>query len=90
MDPLSKTQKKKDALALQVLGESLVKLSVEQIKSIDMPEKMLQAVILAKKLTKHTAVSRQIQHIGALMRKYDATPIKEALQRIEQGNRRPL
>ncbi len=88
MEPLSKTQKKKDALALQVLGGSLVKLSLQQIKTIDMPEKMFQAVILAKKLTKHTAVNRQIQHIGALMRKYDPAPIKEALQRIEQGNRR--
>ena len=90
MDPLSKTQKKKDALALQVLGESLVKLSLEQIKNIDIPEKMLHAVILAKKLTKHTAVKRQIQHIGALMRKYDPAPIREALQKIEQGNRRRL
>ncbi len=90
MDPLSKTQKKKDALALQLLGASLVKLSVEQIKKIDMPEKMFQAVILAKKITKHTALNRQMQHIGVLMRKYDPTAIKEALQRIEQGNRRSL
>ena len=87
MEPLSKTQKKKDALALQALGEALVKLSVDQIQGIDMPEKMLQAVLLAKKLKKHTAVYRQMQHVGALMRKYDITPIQEALQKIAGGNR---
>ena len=86
MEPLSKTQKKKDALALQALGEALVKLSVDQIKSIDLPEKVLQEVLLAKKLTKHTAVYRQMQHIGVLMRKYDPTPIQEALQKIARGN----
>lgn len=91
MEPilLSKTQKKKDALALQDLGKALVKLSVEQIKNIEMPEKLFQAVILAKKLTKHTALLRQMQHIGALMRKYDPAPIQEALQKLEQGSRIP-
>jgi len=87
MELLSKTQKKKEALALQDLGEQLVKLSIDQIKSIDMPEKLVQAVILAKKLTKHTAVTRQMQHIGALMRRCDPVPIQEAIQRITRNNK---
>jgi ribosome-associated protein len=87
MEPLSKTQKKKEALSLQALGERLVTLSVEQLKNIELPSDMFNAVILAKKLKKHGARLRQMQYIGTLMRKYDPQPVQEALQRIEQGNR---
>ncbi|MGC1456216.1 MAG: ribosome biogenesis factor YjgA [Nitrospirota bacterium] len=87
MEPLSKTQKKKEALSLQALGERLVTLSLEQLKNIELPSDMLSAVILAKKLKKHGARLRQMQYIGTLMRKYDPQPVQEALQRIEQGNR---
>jgi ribosomal 50S subunit-associated protein YjgA (DUF615 family) len=37
MEEKSKTQKKKDALSLQELGEQLVKLSNELIADIDLP-----------------------------------------------------
>lgn len=89
MDPLSKTQKKKDALSLQALGERLVHLSAHQIKGIDLPATLYQAVILAKTLKKHGALDRQMQHIGALMRKSDPQPIQDALRRIELGNHLP-
>jgi ribosome-associated protein len=87
MDPLSKTQKKKDALALQELGKRLVLLSSHQIKSIDLPAPLYQAITLAKTLKKHGALDRQMQHIGALMRRYDPQPIQDALRKIERGNR---
>ena len=86
MEPISKTQKKKDALSLQVLGERLVTLSAEQLKNIELPSGMFNAVTLAKKLKKHGARSRQMQYIGTLMRKYDPQPVQEALQRMEQGS----
>jgi len=85
MEPLSKTQKKKEALSLQETGERLVKLSAEQLKKIDLPADMFNAVILAKKISKHGGLARQIQYIGTLMRKHDPKPIQEALQRIEEG-----
>jgi ribosome-associated protein len=85
MEQVSKTQKKKEALALQAMGERLLKLSSEQLKKIDLPVDMLNAVVLAKTLKKHGALDRQLQYIGTLMRKHDPTPIQEALQRIEQG-----
>lgn len=87
MDQLSKTQKKKDALSLQALGEQLVALSPEQLKNIDLPVNMRAAVTLAKSLKKHGALKRQMQYIGTLMRKYDPVPIQDALRRIEQGTR---
>ena len=87
MELLSKTQKKKEALSLQALGERLVTLSAEQLKNIELPSDMFNAVILAKKLKKHGARLRQMQYIGTLMRKYDPQPVREALKRMEQGNR---
>jgi ribosome-associated protein len=87
MELLSKTQKKKEALSLQALGERLVALSDEQLKNLELPSGLLNAVTLAKKLKKHGARLRQMQYIGALMRKYDPQPVQEALQRMEQGGR---
>jgi ribosome-associated protein len=84
---LSKTQKKKEALSLQAVGEQLLTLSAEQLKHIALPSDLLNAVTLAKKLKKHGARLRQMQYIGTLMRKYDHRPVQEALQRLEQGDR---
>jgi len=85
---LSKTQKKKAALSLQELGERLVNLSVEQLKQIELSEDVLTAVKTAKTIKKHGPLSRQMQYIGTLMRKYDPTPIKEFLDALAQGNRK--
>ena len=85
-EPLSRTEKKKAALTLQELGEQLVKLSNEQLRSMDLPENLLTAIQLAKKTTKHVPLLRQMQYIGTLMRKYDTTAIAEFLHTIEEGN----
>ena len=84
---VSRTQKKKAALSLQDLGERLVKLSLEQLKQIDLPENVLAAVKMAKAIKKHNPLDRQMQYIGTLMRKHDAAPIKEYLDALEQGRR---
>jgi ribosome-associated protein len=85
MDFKSKTQKKKEATYLQELGERLVNLSAEQIKDIDLPEEIHDAVRSAKTIKSHGAYRRQMQYIGALMRKIDPGPVQEALDKIEQG-----
>jgi ribosome-associated protein len=85
MELVSKSQKKKEALSLQAVGEQLVTLSAEQLKSIDLPSDLLNAVTLAKKIKKHGARLRQMQYIGTLMRKYDPQPVLEALRRMGNG-----
>ncbi len=83
---LSRTQKKKAALSLQDLGERLVKLSDEQLKRIDLPGNVLAAVKTARTIKKHNPLSRQMQYIGTLMRKYDPTPVREFLDALKQGD----
>ncbi len=84
---LSRTQKKRAALSLQDLGERLVRLSDEQLKQVGLPEDVLTAVKAAKTIKKHGPLSRQMQYIGALMRRYDPAPIREFLGALDQGNR---
>ncbi|MBI4683548.1 MAG: DUF615 domain-containing protein, partial [Nitrospirae bacterium] len=85
MDYKSKTQKKQEALSLQELGERLVKLSAEQIEDIDLPKEIYDAVKFVKTIKSHGARRRQMQYIGALMRKIDPGPVLEVLNNIEQG-----
>jgi ribosome-associated protein len=87
----SKTQRKQKALSAQELGEKLVKLTAEQqTGKFDLPEDLQAAVALARKITNRGALNRQMQYIGALMRKIDTAPIREALQDLEDGNKRPV
>lgn len=67
---------------LQALGEDLVALSVDQIKKIDLPDDLREAVRAAKRITQHEAHRRQLQYIGKLMRGLDAEPIRAALDEI--------
>jgi ribosome-associated protein len=76
----SKTRKKKDMLALQDLGVQLVELNEQQLAGMQLPEELLDAVMEARRLTKHEARRRQMQYIGRLMRDLDATPIRERLE----------
>jgi len=81
----SRTRKKKEAQDLQRLGEKLVDLSSDQLENIDMPVEIFNAVKFALTTKKHGARRRQMQYIGALMRKIDTEPIKKAIEEIELG-----
>ncbi len=88
IDYISKTQKKREAEALQKLGEKLVKLSRQQLGEIDMPEEIREAVVLARAMKSHGAIRRQMQYIGNLMRKIDSETIQDAITEIEEGSYR--
>lgn len=77
---LSRTQKKKAALALQRLGERLVHLSPDQLAGLGLDEVLLEAVLTAKEIKKHEARRRQMQYIGSLMRQADGSTIEAALE----------
>lgn len=78
-DFISKTRRKKDATALQVMGKELVQLSPERLARIVMPESLREAVVECKRLNKHEAIRRQMQYIGKIMRDIDAEPIAAQL-----------
>ncbi|MCP3674229.1 MAG: DUF615 domain-containing protein [Gammaproteobacteria bacterium] len=82
----SKTSVKKQMHALHQLGQKLVALPDSQLKNIPLDEKLFDAIMLARKITKHGGLKRQIQYIGKLMRHVDAEPIESAINDIENGS----
>ena len=79
---LSKTQRKRDMEALQELGEALVALKPPQLRALDLPDSLLQAILEAKTIHAHGGLRRQLQYIGKLMRSVDPAPIREYLDRL--------
>ncbi len=75
--PISKTRRKQEMHALQDVGEQLVALNHKQLAELSLPEALMDAVLEAKRLSKHEARRRQMQFIGRLMREVDATLIRE-------------
>ncbi|MDD5241362.1 MAG: ribosome biogenesis factor YjgA [Sulfuricella sp.] len=75
----SKTQRKQEMHALQGIGEQLVELNKARLAQLNLPETLLDAVLEAKRLTKHEAIRRQMQYLGKLMRTVDAEPIQAKL-----------
>lgn len=83
MEKISRTQKKKMALARQRLGERLIALAQPQVAQLNLPPELEEAVDMARRMTKHEARRRQIQYVGKLMRDIDPQQIEAALQSIQ-------
>lgn len=78
----SKSQVKREMIALQKLGEELVELSGAELARIAMPDDLRDAIALARRLPQRGAHKRQLQYIGRLMRGIDAEPIQQDLNRL--------
>ena len=74
----SKSQRKRDARALQSLAAELVRLSASQLESVPLPEDIRDAVQGAGAL-KRGAYQRQIRYLGRLLRDTDVLPIRNAV-----------
>ncbi len=84
---ISKTTIKKEMTELKQLGDKIVALTDGQFKTIPLDEKLFDAMTLARKITKHGGLKRQLQYIGKLMRHIDPEPIRSALEAIESGHK---
>ncbi len=76
----SKSQRKREATALQSMGETLVALKPVQLAKIPLPDELREAVLAARQMQQHGARKRQLQYIGKLMRQIDPEPIRAALE----------
>jgi ribosome-associated protein len=85
MEKISRTQKKKAAMALQKLGEQLVHLSDAQFSVLELPGELKDAVALARRIKQHEARRRQLQYIGRLMRQFDPGIIQGAIDNLTAG-----
>ena len=76
----SKTQKKREVEALQILGNQLVKLRNDQLDNIPLTDELRRAIEAARHIKSHGATRRQAQLIGKLMRNADSEAIREAYE----------
>jgi ribosome-associated protein len=83
----SKSERKRQSDDLQALGEALIELPVAEFEALPLPDNLREAVLLARRITKHGGLYRQKQYIGKLMRKIDAEPIRAALDAKRERGR---
>jgi ribosome-associated protein len=83
---ISKTKRKAEADAQQMVGKKLIELTKAQINKLNLEERLYDAVMEAKRLTANGAIRRQLQYIGRLMRDTDIAPIEDQLARWEGKN----
>ncbi len=83
----SKSERKRRSTDLQDLGEALIELPDSELDELPLPEALRDAVLLARRITAHGGLYRQKQYIGKLMRKFDAEPIRAAIE-AQRGRER--
>lgn len=76
----SKSMRKRAATAAQELGERLVGLAETDLAKLDLPDGLLDAIRAARSIRQHSALARQRQYIGRLMRDVDPAPILQLLE----------
>jgi ribosome-associated protein len=79
----SKTRRKAEMHALQDLGEAIVRLTPARLAALALPERLADAILQARQITRWEARRRQMQFIGRLMRDVDPLPIQAKLEHWE-------
>jgi ribosome-associated protein len=81
----SKSELKRQAHALQDLGEALLELPDERLATLPMSDTLLDAVRELKRTRSHEGRRRQMQYVGKLMRQADTEPLREAVAALQLG-----
>lgn len=74
----SKTDRKRESTELQELGSALLALNPDRLGQLQLPEKLLDALAEARRITAFEGRRRQMQLVGKLMRRLD----EETLARV--------
>ena len=88
---VSKSQKKRDCNALQRIGDKLLKLKPDELALIELPAELADALNEAHRIHSNSALKRQRQYLGKIMRTCDHEEIQarkyaeRALQALFRG-----
>jgi ribosomal 50S subunit-associated protein YjgA (DUF615 family) len=72
----SKSQRKREAHAVQALGAQLVALPRAHLAQLGLPDALREALVTAQGLRPHGARRRHLQYIGTLMRQLDPAELR--------------
>ncbi len=82
----SRSQRKRDSIALQKLGEELTLLGASELERMPLSAPLKAAVQEWRRIPSHEGRRRQLQYIGRLMREEeDPTAVAVALEARRQG-----
>jgi len=81
--PVSKSQRRRDALELKSLASKLIKLSQARLARIPLEESVRAAIMEARQINSNVARKRQLQYAAKLLRREDPEPIFLALEGLE-------
>jgi ribosome-associated protein len=84
----SKTRLKHQAHELQKLGMALAELSDARLERLQLPERLLDALLQYRQTRSHEGRRRQLQYVGKLMREVDPAPLREAVAEARLGSAR--
>jgi len=84
----SKSALKRESHDLQALGKQLLEMPDSRLESIEMPERLRDALEAYKRTRSFEGKRRQIQFIGKVMRGVDAEPLREAVAQFQLGHAR--
>ncbi len=82
-DEKSKSQLKREKLALQALGKELVELPERDLVQVPLSERCLEQVMDAKKMSRG-ALKRQLGYIGGMLVHEEVDPITDTLTALKQ------
>jgi len=78
--PPTKTELKRQARAVQDLADRLIAAPAGVVARLDLPDKLSDAIELARRMPGGGALVRQRQFVAKLMRGLDLDPVRDALE----------
>jgi ribosome-associated protein len=83
-DEPTRTDLKRESTEVQKLGEDLLTLRADLITKLELPDKLVDGVAEAKRITNFEGKRRQMQFIGKLMRKLEPAKLVEIRAMLEE------
>lgn len=88
IEPPSKGSLKREAMEIRVLAERLAEAGgARWDRALDLPEKVTEALAMARRLPAGSARARQVGYVAKLLRKLDGEAIHHRMQELETEQR---
>lgn len=81
--PVSKSQRRRDALEIKSLALELINLSQSRLGQVPLDETVRAAIMDARQIRSNVARKRQLQYVAKLLRRDDPEPILLALEKFD-------
>lgn len=88
-EPVSKSQRRREALELKSLASQLIGLNMARLGRVPLDEDVREAIMDARQIRSNVARKRQLQFVAKLLRRIDPEPVIQALEAFE-GEARQL